>query len=55
MGGGGEGGGLCTRKEKSYRMGTHVHTLGTFNKATLFLTKYRDPSNYEVKLRLFKV
>ena len=25
--GGGEGGGLCTRKEKSYRMGTHVHTI----------------------------
>ena len=27
IGGGGEGGGLCTRKEKSYRMGTHVHTI----------------------------
>ena len=26
-GGGGGRGWLCTRKEKSYRMGTHVHTI----------------------------
>ena len=54
---GGGGVGRCTRKETSYRMGTHVHRihqpiinsrLETFEKAIFLLTNYRNSSNYQV-------
>ena len=50
---------------KSFRMGTHIRRihqpiinysrLETFKKAILLLNNYRNPSNYEVQLWLFKV